>query len=186
MASNFFVMRALANSHLGAEDPVDFWDECLPEDMEPYLNSGYEVWLYDIDSLPDESGDGDFVDTENPVSSEFPPVQRWVMGQEVSRDFVSKNSQLVGLGNEFTFKDVEAEFPLIKLPPMPKLEKPSRSKTDRVCPWCGVTAVRRYNFTRPDYGRESEMPLEMENPVIWTDGAWSEDGIVGASTSCRA
>jgi len=182
MSSNFFVMRALANSHVGAEDPVDFWDKCLPEDMDRFLSSDFEVWLYDIDSLPNEYGDEESVDPESPVSSEFPPVQRWVMGQEVSRDFVAKNSQLIGLGDEFTFKDVEAEFPLIKLPPMPKLEKPSRSKTDRVCPWCGVTAVRRYNFTRPDYGRESEMPLNMENPVLWTDGAWSEDGIDPDST----
>jgi hypothetical protein len=182
MASNFFVMRSLPNSHKGADDPSDFWTTCQPEEMDPYLNSGYEVWLYDIDSLPNEYGDGDIEDLEDPISWEFPPVQRWVMGQEVSRDFVAKNSQLIGLGDEFTFKDVEAEFPLIKLPPMPKLEKPSRSKTDRVCPWCGVTAVRRYNFTRPDYGRESEMPEEMENPVLWTDGAWSEDGIDPDST----
>jgi hypothetical protein len=145
--------------------------------MEPFLNSDYEVWLYDTDSLPDKPRDGEIVDPENPVSSEFPPVQRWVMGRKVTRDFISKNSQLIGLGIEFTFKEVEAEFSGLKISPKPKLEEPARSKTDRVCPWCGVTAVRRYNFTRPYFEEESEMPSNMENPVLWTDGAWSESGV---------
>jgi len=182
MASNSFVMKALPNSHIGAEDPVDFWDTCPPEDIERFLSSEFEVWLYDIDSLTNDHGDGKIMDLADPVSLEFPPVQKWVLGQEVSREFVSKNSRLIGLGSEFTFKDVEAEFPLIKLPPMPKLEVPSRSKSDRVCPWCGVTAVRRYNFNRPAYFRESELPEEMENPVLWTDGAWSEKGVDPDST----
>lgn len=176
MVADNFVTRALFKSFYDPE-VVSYWKTCLPEDIEHYLTSDYEVWIDDLSTLSDEPGSGAEIDPEDELSWEMEPVQLWVKGEAIYRDFVAKNSELIGLGDEFTFQDVAAEFPSKREVMKARLEKLSRSKTDRVCPWCGVTAVRRYNFTRPYFDEESEMPSNMENPVLWTDGAWSESGV---------
>lgn len=176
MAADNFVTRALPKSFYDSE-AVSYWTTCLPEDLVPFLTADYEVWIDDLSMLSDEPGSGAEIDPKDEISWEMEPVQLWVKGEPISRDFVAKNSELIGFGDEFTFQDVASEFPSKREVMKARLEKLSRSTTDIACPWCGVTAVRRYNFTRPFFDEESEMPSNMDNPVLWTDGAWSETGV---------
>jgi hypothetical protein len=174
-----FITRALPNVHKGSDVAVEYWDGCYEEDLEHYLTDEYEFWIYDTEFENKDAGEDKDWDAKDALAWEFTPVQMFAKGEPIDRDYVSKRSQLIGLGGEFSFDDVAAEFPGRIEKPAPPIESPVRSGLDRVCPWCKVTAVRRYNFFRQDFLELADKPFvgeEMDNPVVWTDGAWTESG----------
>ena len=177
MADNNFVMRALPNVAIGDKRPYDYWITCTREELEPYLSIEYEVWVDDLSSESDEPGSGADIDTDDELALQIEPVQMWAKGETVSLGFVETRSEFVGFGSGFVFEEVAAGFPEIRPKRASTYVRPAKSKDHRDCPWCGVSAIRRYKFNRQYFGRESEMPAKMNSPVLWTDGAWSETGV---------
>jgi hypothetical protein len=177
MPSQNYVLCAIPGAFKGVGVPVEYWTSCYPEDLEDFLNNKYEFWKYDIDSATDDKVDTPEQETGDYLSWEYPPVQMFAKREGISREFVASCSRLLGLGNEFSFQEVAAEFPNFIARPAKRIESRANSKNDRTCPWCNVTAVKRYNFFRPDYNEFTEAPYEMDNPVLWTDGCWSEVGV---------
>lgn len=173
-----FITRAIPGSYKGPGVFVHYWDGCYEEDLDPYLTEKYEFWIYTTDSENEDSQTDPDFDSEDGLAWEFTPVQMFAKGQPIGRDYFENRSKFIGMGNEFTFNDVLEEFPNQIPKPAPRLERIDRSVIHRICPWCGMTAVRRYNFHREDFFEISEEPyeLEMVNPVVWTDGAWSDGG----------
>lgn len=173
-----FITRAIPGAYKGVGISADYWDGCYEEDLEPFLNEDYEFWIYDTEFENQEgAAEGDY-DSDDALAWEFTPVQMFAKGEPISQDFLSISSKLLGYGNEFSFEDVAAEFPGRIEKPAPPIEKRVSSELDKVCPWCKVTAVRRYNFFRQNFFELADHPFdeEMENPVLWTDGAWTEGG----------
>lgn len=182
MADNDFVIRALPNVAIGDNRPYDYWITCTREELEPYLSNEYEVWVDDLSSEPEEPESGEDLDPDDELAWQIEPVQMWAKGESVSLGFIETRSEFVGFGSGFVFEEVAAGFPDIRPKRASTYVRSVKSKDLRDCPWCGVSAIRKYNFSRQYFGRESEMPGEMKNPVLWTDGAWSEDGVDPEST----
>ena len=177
MPSQNYVLCAVPGAFKGVGVPVEYWTSCYPEDLKEYLNNKYEFWKYDIDSETDDTLEAPEQETGDYLSWEYPPVQMFAKNEVISRDFLASCSRLLGLGNEFSFQEVAAEFPNFIDRPGKRIESRANSKNDRTCPWCLVTAIKRYNFFRPDYNEFAEAPFETDNPVLWTDGCWSEVGV---------
>ena len=177
MPAQNFISRAIPCAFKGVGVAVEYWTGCYPEDIEPFLNDNFEFWNFDIDSESDEPVDSSIEETDDALTWEFTPVQMFAKGEPISREFVSDRATLIGLGNDFTFEEVAAEFPNFIARPAKRMESRANSRNDRKCPWCLVTAVKRYNFFRPDYNDHAEAPFDMDNPVLWTDGCWSETGV---------
>jgi hypothetical protein len=177
MPAQNFISRAISGAFKGVGVAAEYWTGCYPEDLEPYLNDNYEFWLYDTDSESDEPAGSPADETDDALTWEFTPVQMFAKTEPITKEFVFSCSSFIGFGNEFDFEEVAAEFPNFISRPARPLESRLKSKTDRKCPWCNVTAVKRYNFFRPDYNDQIEAPFDMDNPVLWTDGCWSEVGV---------
>ena len=177
MPAQHFISRARPGAFKGVGVAVEYWTGCYPEDLEPYLNDKYEFWLYDTDSESDEPVDSSIEETDDALTWEFTPVQMFAKTEPITKEFAFSCSSFIGFGNEFTFEEVAAEFPNFISRPEKPLESRLKTKTDRKCPWCLVTAEKRYNFFRPDYNDYAEAPFDMDNPVLWTDGCWSETGV---------
>jgi len=180
-----FITMALPGSFKGRGVSADYWDGCYEEDLDPYLTENYEFWIYNTDFEDGDSQTGLDFDSDDDLSWEFTPVQMFAKGEPIGREYFEPRSKFIGMGNEFSFSDVQAEFPDQLPKPAPRLERVDRSVIHRVCPWCGITAVRRYNFHRENFFEIAEEPFEeeMENPVVWTDGAWSDGGYDEDSTA---
>jgi hypothetical protein len=177
MPAQNFISRAIPGAFKGVGVAVEYWTGCYPEDLEPYLNDNYIFFLYNIDSESDEPAGSPEDETDDALSWEFTPVQMFAKSEPITMELVARWCSLLEVGSEFTFEEVAAEFPNFIYRPARPLESRLKTKTDRKCPWCLVTAVKRYNFFRPDYNDQIEAPFDMDNPVLWTDGCWSEVGV---------
>lgn len=182
MVSNEFVLRALPGVHKGKDQAVEYWTSISPLDLQNYLTSHFEVSRFLWDSIEDEGTKGEEWDYADGLVWEVSPVQLWAKGHTLTKDFVRSIAEFMGNGDEFVVGDIVLEYPDFEPGNERARVKDSLGHNERRCPWCGITGLAAFNFFTPDLLNYAEQYLDLESPVLWTDGVWSDASVDSKSS----
>ncbi len=183
MVSNEFVLRALPGVHKGKDHAVEYWTSISMPELQGYLSSDYEVARFLWGSMEKEETKEEEWNYSDALVWEIPPVQLWAKGHTLSRDYVESVADYMGDGDEFTVGDIVLEYPEFEPAESTSSVKDSIDRNERLCPWCGITGQKAFNYFTPNLLNYAELYLDFESPVLWTDGVWSDGGV---DSSCMA
>lgn len=98
-----FVSLAVKGAYQRGGDDADFWKICHRSDFEPYLKGGFELWVFDWGSLP-QNENQNLNEIEGNIDWELPIVQKWLNNQEVSNKEVERVASFIG--HHYPFEEV--------------------------------------------------------------------------------
>ena len=154
-----------------------YWKVVDSESLSGFLQDGYEVYIYDENAEGgDEVYDGEF-DPEDELAWEIPPIQLWVRGTDLSKDYVKSVSNFVGIGSMFIYDDIaQARKFSSDQVRQGGIASPKRAQVQEArCLWCKIPIERKYNFYI--YHGPLNQPEnfeDFEDPLVWVDGVITE------------
>jgi hypothetical protein len=147
-------------------DLEDFWETCYRSDLEPFLNSQFELWRFDWASEDDTPGAGAGMDPADALAWELPIVQSWLKDEKIYVHDVDRVADFIGYGSGFVFEDIASEFE--------DFDAQDENIETGDCPWCGVSShLIRLDppVTLPTL---PEAISGFAKPMIWSDGTLSD------------
>jgi hypothetical protein len=165
------VLIALFNVHDEENPPYDYWRMCTLDELEDFICGEYEVYVFNEESLDDEPSEID-PNPDKEIEWQIPLVQRWARGESLYRHHVEPVSTFVGNGMQFH----PSQFERGEIRPKTNADpfEPMPNRSPHRCLWCDAGLERRYNFSAKWLADFSEVPEEIENPILWSDGNWGD------------
>ena len=154
-----------------------YWQLVDKEALSEFLQAGYEIYIYDENSEGgDEIWTGEW-DSEDELAWEIPPIQSWVKGTDLSKEYIASVSNFVGIGSMFTYDDI-AQARKFSRDQVRQggIASPVKAELQSArCLWCKIPIERKYNFYI--YHGPLNQPVnfeDFEDPLVWVDGVITE------------